>query len=108
MQETDRRLRKLDEVFNGQWGRLMETLGEGDMIELLRQRGAEVDHRVSNSRNSRAETAHGAGRSISLRPTATRLKFKRAPAPGTLACTQRPHILGWTSLPTEAPNAGCS
>ena len=57
MRETDRRLRRAEELFNGQWGKLMEALVEalveGDLIELLAQRGIEVDHTVSNlkSRN---------------------------------------------------------
>ena len=41
-QETDRRLRKLDDLFNGQWGKLMEALVEGDLVELLNQRGIAV------------------------------------------------------------------
>ena len=45
MKETDWKLRRLEELFNGQWGKLMEALVEGDLIELLRQRGIEVDHR---------------------------------------------------------------
>ena len=47
MKETDRKLRRLEALFNGQWGKLMEALVEGDLIELLRQRGIEVDHTVN-------------------------------------------------------------
>ena len=61
MQETDRRLRKLDELFNGQWGKLMEALVEGDLIELLNQRGIQVGNTA----------AHGVGRSTSSPPMAT-------------------------------------
>ena len=53
MKETDRQLRELKDLFNGQWGKLMEALVEGDLVELLRQRGIDVDHTVCNlkSRN---------------------------------------------------------
>ena len=54
MQETDRqlrqtdvRLKKLDDLFNGQWGKLMEALVSGDLIKLLRARDVEVDHVTS-------------------------------------------------------------
>ena len=30
---------KLEELFNGQWGKLMESLVEGDLVGLLQQRG---------------------------------------------------------------------
>ena len=55
--ETDRRLRKLDELFTGQWGKLMEALVEGDLSTLLNRRGIRVDHTVSNPRKE-----HGARR----------------------------------------------
>ena len=48
MKETDRQLRELKDLFNGQWGKLMEALVEGDLIELLSRRGLEVDHTVCN------------------------------------------------------------
>ena len=48
MRETDRRLRELDKLFNGQWGKLMEALVDGDLIELLNGRGIEVDHTMTN------------------------------------------------------------
>ena len=47
-QETDRRIRKLDDLFTGQWGKLMEALVEGDLIELLKRRGIEVERTVTN------------------------------------------------------------
>ena len=55
MQETDLRLRKLDELFNGQWGKLMESLVEGDLVKLLRQRGIAVDHTISNPKKNYGE-----------------------------------------------------
>ena len=55
MQETDLRLRKLDELFNGQWGKLMESLVEGDLVKLLQQRGIAVDHTITNAKKNYGE-----------------------------------------------------
>lgn len=41
--ENARRIRELDELFNGQWGKLMEALVKGDLVALLNRRGIEVD-----------------------------------------------------------------
>ena len=35
MRNSPTDLRKLDELFNGQWGKLMESLVEGDLVKLL-------------------------------------------------------------------------
>ncbi len=43
MKETDRRLKKLDELFTSQWGKLIESLVEGDLVKLLKMRGITVD-----------------------------------------------------------------
>ena len=51
-QETDLRLRKLDELFNGQWGKLMESLVEGDLVKLLAERGMAVDHTINNPKKN--------------------------------------------------------
>ena len=50
--ETDLRLRKLDELFNGQWGKLMESLVEGDLVKLLAERGMAVDHTINNPKKN--------------------------------------------------------
>ena len=50
--ETDLRLRKLDELFNGQWGKLMESLVEGDLVKLLAKRGMAVDHTINNPKKN--------------------------------------------------------
>ncbi len=73
MQETDRRLQatdelitrqtraaarridELDKLFNGQWGKLIESLVEGDLVRLLQQRGIEVQHTVTNPRQNYGE-----------------------------------------------------
>ena len=52
MQETNVRLRKLDELFNGQWGKLMESLVEGDLVKLLAERGMAVDHTIDNPKKN--------------------------------------------------------
>jgi len=41
-QETDRRLRELSELFTGQWGKLMESLVEGDLVKILNDQGIAV------------------------------------------------------------------
>jgi len=54
MKDTDRRLKKTDELFNSQWGKLVESLVEGDLVALLNARGIEVESthpRVSGRRN---------------------------------------------------------
>ena len=49
--EANKRFRELDELFNGQWGKLMEALVEGDLIELLQARGIKVEHTLTNVRH---------------------------------------------------------
>ena len=41
--ETDKKLRKLEELFTGQWGKLMESLVEGDLVRLLNEKGVHVN-----------------------------------------------------------------
>ena len=52
---ADRRMDKLDELFNGQWGKLIESLVEGDLVGLLQQRGIAVQHTVTNPRQNYGE-----------------------------------------------------
>ena len=40
--ETDRRMRELNELFTGQWGKLMEALVKGDLVRLLNERNIPV------------------------------------------------------------------
>ena len=52
--ETDKKIKEAFDLFTNQWGRLMESLVEGDLIKLLQQRGIAVDHtstRVKGTRN---------------------------------------------------------
>ncbi len=47
-QETDRQLRRTEALFNTQWGKLMETLVEGDLLKLLKQKNIVVDDTTMN------------------------------------------------------------
>ncbi len=40
---TDRKLNRLSELFEGQWGKLIETLFEGDALLLFQERGLRVN-----------------------------------------------------------------
>jgi hypothetical protein len=40
--DTDKKLRKLETLFTTQWGKLIESLVEGDLINLLQNRGIKV------------------------------------------------------------------
>ena len=54
MKDTDRRLKKAEGLFTTQWGKLMESLVEGDLVPLLRERGIDVTEtmqRVTGRRN---------------------------------------------------------
>ena len=52
---AERRMDKLDELFNGQWGKLIESLVEGDLAGLLQRRGIAVQHTVTNPRQNYGE-----------------------------------------------------
>jgi len=40
--ETDKKIRELDRLFTSQWGKLVESLVEGDLINLLNTKGIKV------------------------------------------------------------------
>ncbi len=42
-EETDRKLRQLEGLFTGQWGKLVESLVNGNLAEALRERGIDID-----------------------------------------------------------------
>ncbi len=48
MQETDRRLRKAENMFTSRWGRFLESLVEGDLVPLLKERGIAVERTLRN------------------------------------------------------------
>jgi hypothetical protein len=41
--ETDKKINKLSELFTSQWGKLIESLVEGDLVKLLKTRGITVE-----------------------------------------------------------------
>jgi hypothetical protein len=41
-QDTDKKLNRLEQLFTSQWGKLIESLVEGDVIPILNQRGIVV------------------------------------------------------------------
>ena len=45
--ETNRRIKYLDDLFTGQWGKLMESLVEGDLVRLLKERNIQVDRTLT-------------------------------------------------------------
>src|SRR3972149_3818881 len=44
MKETDEKIKELSNLFTSQWGRLIESLVEGDLVRLLNERGIPVNH----------------------------------------------------------------
>ncbi len=48
--ETSKQIKKTEALFNTQWGRLMESLVDGDLVPLLNQRGIPVDYTVTNAK----------------------------------------------------------
>jgi len=48
MDENNREIRRLNELFTSQWGKLIETLVDGDLLKLLGERGITVDYTFNN------------------------------------------------------------
>ena len=48
MDDNSREIRRLNELFTSQWGKLIETLVDGDLIKLLIGRGITVDYTFNN------------------------------------------------------------
>ncbi len=53
MKETDRRLKRAEHLFTTQWGKLMESLVEGDLVRMLQARGVAVEGTLQRSRKRR-------------------------------------------------------
>jgi len=51
--ETDRKIRKLDRLFTSQWGKLVESLVEGDLIKLLTERDIKVESIIPRRRGNK-------------------------------------------------------
>ena len=54
-QETDRKLNQLEKLFTSQWGKLMESLVEGDLVELLTERGIPIADTTTRLKGKRAD-----------------------------------------------------
>lgn len=52
-QETDKKLKELAALFTSQWGKLIESLVEGDLIKILNDRGIKVDSVLQRRRGSK-------------------------------------------------------
>jgi Holliday junction resolvase-like predicted endonuclease len=55
MRETDRKLNKLEQLFTSQWGKLMESLVEGDLVNILNQRGIAILNTTSRLKGRLAD-----------------------------------------------------
>ena len=46
MKETDKKLNKLEALFTSQWGKLIESLVEGDLVNVLNKRNIKVERTI--------------------------------------------------------------
>jgi len=51
--ETDRKMKALQDLFEGQWGKLIESLVEGDLVRLLDKRGIRVNDTSTRRKGAR-------------------------------------------------------
>jgi hypothetical protein len=51
-QESERRMKKLEGMFTSQWGKLMESLVEGDLLRLLKERGIPVKNTAERNKGN--------------------------------------------------------
>jgi hypothetical protein len=51
--ETDKKIRELDRLFTSQWGKLVESLVEGDLIKLLNTKNIRVERTIQRVRGNR-------------------------------------------------------
>lgn len=52
-QETDKKIKELTALFTSQWGKLVESLVEGDLIKLLNSRGIKVESIIQRRKGNR-------------------------------------------------------
>ncbi|MCD4697464.1 MAG: hypothetical protein K8S16_14615 [Bacteroidales bacterium] len=50
--ETDKKLNKLEAPFTSQWGKLIESLVEGDLVNVLNQRNIKVEHTMQRMKGN--------------------------------------------------------
>ena len=48
IKETNRRIKYLDELFTGQWGKLIESLVEGDLVKLLKEKNIQIERTLTH------------------------------------------------------------
>ncbi|TAN50423.1 MAG: hypothetical protein EPN21_08975 [Methylococcaceae bacterium] len=53
--ESDRKLNKLEDLFTSQWGRLMESLVEGDLVNILNRRGLAIGDTTTRLKGRRPD-----------------------------------------------------
>jgi len=54
-QATEKKLNALERLFTSQWGKLMESLVEGDLVELLTARGIAITDTTTRLKGQRAD-----------------------------------------------------
>lgn len=52
LKETDRKIRELDRLFTSQWGKLVESLVEGDLVKLLNSKGIKVQRTTQRAKGN--------------------------------------------------------
>ncbi|MBE0637227.1 MAG: hypothetical protein IH598_01750, partial [Bacteroidales bacterium] len=52
-QDTDKKIKELTALFTSQWGKLVESLVEGDLIKLLNSRGIKVESIIQRRKGNR-------------------------------------------------------
>ncbi len=108
MQETDRRLKKAEGFFTSQWGKLMESLVEGDLVPLLREHGiavTETFQRLTGRRNGeRYEFDIVAGNSAEA--VVVEVKTKLRPEQVTDFLERMSWVTEWLSMYRNLPIHG--
>jgi hypothetical protein len=51
-EQTDKKINKLEALFTSQWGKLVESLVEGDLIKLLKEKGIGVERTLQRVRGN--------------------------------------------------------
>lgn len=78
---AQRRINKLEELFTGQWGKLVESLVEGKLIELLKNRGIDVQETytrvVSERRDMEIDIIAANGKDVVVVEVKTTLKLDK-------------------------------
>jgi len=56
--ESDKKMKKLEDLFTSQWGKLMESLVKGDLVKLLRERNVPVERTVQRAHGNYQGTSY--------------------------------------------------